>query len=511
MAEPSIEDLARQVQALREQVKGLVGPSQLDNSSVSYAPGASFDLGDVAFAAADVETAIPGLTDLLASNEDALAAAREDVAAAIDAAQEASDAGVAAGELASAAADDALAKAQEALDAAAAAGGGATYSGTAPTAETPGVDGQQWFVWDSAYKITAYYVYDAATTQWVRTEITDAVLGNIDAGSITSGYIGADRIAAASLTAAVLAADTLTSREIGADAILARNIKAAEITGDKIAARTIAAGNIQAGTITGNEIKANSITATQIQANSITANEINLSTLNGKTITGVQINGATINTVNTSGAYVSVKGAGTTYYDSSGGYPHYSDLGLFPDGSLRIFGNIAVNAAGTEYWNYTTKFGGFRTGLLSFVSSTERLGLSTSLAIEALRVYTGTVTANDYLTPDGTSILPAAGTPTNVQSGWTVAATKMWTHAGYAYIQFVANKSSTIAAGASEVVCTVPAAFRPAAGQYLTSGVAYGSTPPVATPLQISGTGVITVFNTTSAHNSFSGVFAHPV
>lgn len=284
----ALDDLAAQVHTLQKQVTGLTRPSQLANSSIEQA-GETLDLADAATTAVSLPATIAGLQEILDTNEETLAAVRIDVQAAIDAAQEASDAGVAAGELANEAADNALEKAQEALDAAAAAGGGATYSGSAPTSSTPGVPGQQWFVWDSNYKINAYYVYDGATSAWVQTEITDAVLGNISAGSITSGYLGAERIAAASLTAAVLAADTITSREIAADAILARNIKAAEITGDKIAARTIAAGSIQANSITAAEIKAGTITASQIAAGSITANEINLDTLNGKTLTGTLV------------------------------------------------------------------------------------------------------------------------------------------------------------------------------------------------------------------------------
>ncbi|MFL0357836.1 hypothetical protein [Curtobacterium flaccumfaciens] len=311
-----IERLAQKIHALEDRI-GARNATQLDSSTIDVGASDSLVVSDVmADAAEATAVTLPGLQEALELNEarlqdnaEAVQVALDAVDAALDAADAAEAAGIAAGEEASAAAADALEKAQEALDAAAAAGGGATYSGTAPTASTAGVPGQQWFVWDSNYKINAYYVYDGATSTWVQTEITDAVLGNISAGSITSGYLGAERIAAASLTAAVLAADTITSREIAADAILARNIKAAEITGDKIAAATIAAGNIvgktitagqiaagtitageiKAGTITANEIAAGTITAEKIAAGTITATEINLDSLNGKTITGATI------------------------------------------------------------------------------------------------------------------------------------------------------------------------------------------------------------------------------
>lgn len=462
----ALDDLAAQVHALQKQVTGLTRPSQLANSSIEQA-GETLDLADAASTAVGLPATIAGLQEILDTNEETLAAVRIDVQAAIDAAQEASDAGVAAGELANEAADNALEKAQEALDAAAAAGGGATYSGSAPTPSTPGVPGQQWFVWDSTYKINAYYVYDGATSAWVQTEITDAVLGNISAGSITSGYLGAERIAAASLTAAVLAADTLTSREIGADAILARNIKAAEITGDKIAARTIAAGNIVAGTITGNEIKANSITADQIAANSITANEINLDSLNGKTLTGATIRSAATGQrseivsnnisfyASSNAAAGAIAGVLTTWNNidyaavsiggGSGGclihnpIPYYpAPTGLGPlqvtmtnarDAMIRkVLLNTSVGAyAGVYYPDGTNVYpiihpsGGFADG---WTVTAEKFNVTTVLpngttsptyqtAIARTFVngaFGVVVTADDFRRPDGTTILPAAGT-----------------------------------------------------------------------------------------------------
>lgn len=291
-----IEDLARRIKAIEDRV-GSRNATQIDSSSVDVGDDDSLVVSDVVSNAAQaVAFDIPGLQDLLDTNAQQLQDAAAAVQEAMDAADAATEAGLAAGEEASQAADDALEKAQEALDAAAAAGGGATYTGRAPTADDPGVSGQQWFVWDSNYKITAYYVYNADTSQWVQTEITDAVLGNIDAGSITSGYIGAERIAAASLTAAVFAADAITSREIAADAILARNIKAAEITGAKIAAATITGGNIAANTITAGNIQAGTITANEIAAGAITATKLSADAINGKTISGITVTGGTFKT-----------------------------------------------------------------------------------------------------------------------------------------------------------------------------------------------------------------------
>jgi hypothetical protein len=304
-----IDDLAKEIAALKQQVESLTRTSGIANTSISEA-GETTTISDTVAAALDAADAIPGLQDLLDANEAAIAANKDAVDAAVAAATQAGIDGNAAGELAAEAANDALDKAQEALEAAAAAVGGSIYTGRAPTSADPGVDGQQWFVWGSNYKVTAYYVYTDATG-WVQTALTDAVLGNISAGSITSGYLGADRIAAASLTAAVLAADTLTSREIGADAILARNIKAGEITAAKLAAATITGDKIAANTVTAGNIAAGTITANEIAAGTITASKLNVDSLNGLTLTGVTIQTGTV------GARVVLSDSSVRFYDSN--------------------------------------------------------------------------------------------------------------------------------------------------------------------------------------------------
>lgn len=259
--------------------------TQLDNSSLDIADADPIVLGTAVADAQEATTfTIPGLQEALDLNDQRLQETAEAVAAAMDAADAATEAGLAAGDEANQAADEALERAQEALDAAAAISGD-IYTGRPPTADDAGRPGQGWYVWDSNYHITAYYVYQDETG-WVQTVLDDGAFGNIDAGSIVTGYLGAERLAAGSLTAAVLAADTLTSREIGAEAVLARNIKAASITAAQIAAATITGGNIAANTITAGNIKAGTITANEIAAGTITATQINLDSLNGKTITG---------------------------------------------------------------------------------------------------------------------------------------------------------------------------------------------------------------------------------
>lgn len=136
MAQPSVEELARQIAALQALVANIIRPTRLDNASIETGDGQTINLIEAGSAAVDIDQAIPGLTDLLASNEDVLAAAKADIEEAIAAAQEASDAGIAAGEEASAAADEALANAdtantaaQDAKDRAAAAASAADAAG----------------------------------------------------------------------------------------------------------------------------------------------------------------------------------------------------------------------------------------------------------------------------------------------------------------------------------------------------------------------------------------------
>lgn len=104
---------------------------------------------------------------------------------------------------------------------------------------------------------------------------------------------------------------------------------------------------------------------------------------------------------------------------------------------------------------------------------------------------------------------PVSGVVSGPASGWTVEATQVWKIAGWVYILFIANKSVNVAANASENVCTVQDGFRPATGQYLVAGATFGSTAPAPGLVQLSSAGVITVFNSATAHNSFSAIFAH--
>jgi len=299
-----IDDLARRIAELRAQLDTITLATRLTNSSVET-PGndAPSILADMVEQVTETAATIPGLQDSLDTLDDALAETRLAVAAAIVAATQAGADGIAAGEAASVAADDALTKAQQALDAAANAGGNSIYTGRPPTAADPGTPGQQWFVWDSNYKVTARYVFDGETSAWVEAELANQVIDNLDAGVITSGYISSARIAANTITAAQIAADTISSREVAADAILARNIKALQVTATHIAASTITGDKIAANTITAGNIKAGSITANEIAAGTITATQINLDSLNGKTITGATIktaaNGQRLEILNT--------------------------------------------------------------------------------------------------------------------------------------------------------------------------------------------------------------------
>ena len=81
--------------------------------------------------------------------------------------------------------------------------------------------------------------------------ITTTHVQGLDAGVITSGFIGSDRIAARSLTAAVLAAGTITAESGVIGSLNANDIKFGTLSGDRVDANTLRGKVIEGGTIKG--------------------------------------------------------------------------------------------------------------------------------------------------------------------------------------------------------------------------------------------------------------------
>jgi hypothetical protein len=147
--------------------------------------------------------------------------------------------------------------------------------------------------------ILAQWTYDG--TAWRSNTLTNAVIANLDAGKISTGFLAAARIEAASLNADKLVAGSITATQIATGTITASQIAASTITGSKIAAGTLTADNIAANTIVASKIAAGTITATQIAAGTITADQIA-----GATITAAEIAAETITAAEIAAASITV-------------------------------------------------------------------------------------------------------------------------------------------------------------------------------------------------------------
>ena len=147
--------------------------------------------------------------------------------------------------------------------------------------------------------ILAQWTYDG--TAWRSNTLTNAVIANLDAGKISTGFLAAARIEAASLNADKLVAGSITATQIATGTITASQIAASTITGAKIAAGTLTADNIAANTIVDSKIAAGTITATEIATGTITADQIA-----GATITAAEIAAETITAAEIAAATITV-------------------------------------------------------------------------------------------------------------------------------------------------------------------------------------------------------------
>lgn len=145
--------------------------------------------------------------------------------------------------------DDVAGAIQDAVDAATAAetaanGKNKIFRDTTPPDEDGTAVGDLWYQHDNAANLIGFWIWNG--TLWAPQLITDTIVGNLDAGKITSGYIAAERIEAESISG--------------------EKITAGSITGDRLQANTITANEIASATITANEIAAGAITVTHLEA-----------------------------------------------------------------------------------------------------------------------------------------------------------------------------------------------------------------------------------------------------
>ena len=115
--------------------------------------------------------------------------------------------------------------------------------------------GDIWWKMDSvaaAANVIGQWTFDG--TKWNVNTIGNAVIANLDAQKITTGYLAAGRIQANSIDASVLVAGTITAGQIAANAITAGKIAANSITAGAIAANAVTATTIDAAALTGKTI-----------------------------------------------------------------------------------------------------------------------------------------------------------------------------------------------------------------------------------------------------------------
>jgi predicted nucleic acid-binding Zn-ribbon protein len=121
-------------------------------------------------------------------------------------------------------------------------------------------------------------------TSWNAQTLTDAVITNLNAATITAGTLAADRIGANTITATKIASGSIqtahiVSGAIDADKIAANAVTAAKITAgavgtNQLAANAVTAANIVAGAISTDKIAANAVVADKIAGNAVTAAKI---------------------------------------------------------------------------------------------------------------------------------------------------------------------------------------------------------------------------------------------
>ena len=220
-------------------------------------------------------------------------------------------------------------------------------------------EGQTWYKRDMDGKILAMWQWDG--TEWQPLEVTKEVIGELDAGMITTGYLEADRIEFNSLSGDKITAGTLNGDRIIANSLDAEAIVGQSITGDKIDALAINAGHINS----------NAITADKIDVGAVTAEKISSTALDGKTITG---------------AFIRTAGSGRRWELDQNSLRGYEEGVSSPTIILRPNGQ-GLSVSGGEYapnaYSYveaTPFFSGFRSSLGSSPSDLT----SISLRVEAI-------------------------------------------------------------------------------------------------------------------------------
>lgn len=162
--------------------------------------------------------------------------------------------------------------------------------------------GDQWWRY-SGSEIIGIWIHDG--TSWISQTLTDAVITNLNAGTITAGIISVDRLGAKAIGASKIAAGAIA---VGGDLIAN-----GAIVGTHLAGLTITGAKIAGDTITGDKIQANQIVASHITTGAITSDKILAGAIDGKVITG-----AIIQTIVTANRGIILDTNSLRAYNSSG-------------------------------------------------------------------------------------------------------------------------------------------------------------------------------------------------
>ena len=152
-------------------------------------------------------------------------------------------------------------------------------------------------------------LYRWTGTAWVRHELDNAVLANLDVGKLTAGSASISNVVAKHIWSGIVTSKAVEAEQITGDMIAANSftatsghiqsldagvITAGLLDADRIAGRSITAAHLQLGTITGESGILKNLNASDITAGVLSADRIDASTLRGKLIEGAVIRGGRV-------------------------------------------------------------------------------------------------------------------------------------------------------------------------------------------------------------------------
>lgn len=152
-------------------------------------------------------------------------------------------------------------------------------------------------------------LYRWTGTAWVRHELDNAVLANLDVGKLTAGSASISNVVAKHIWSGIVTSRAVEAEKITGDMIAANSftatsghiqsldagvITAGLLDADRIAGRSITAAHLQLGTITGESGILKNLNASDITAGILSADRVDANTLRGKLIEGAVIRGGRV-------------------------------------------------------------------------------------------------------------------------------------------------------------------------------------------------------------------------